>query len=261
MTIPPPARPTRPRPGSAQDSDPSEGFTLIELLVVIAIIAILAGMLLPSLSKSKSQANVIKCVSNLRQMGITMNMYTSDNRDEFPYSARGFPQMPFVDILRLLNPYISTNNRAFFRCPVERGLGWNFEWVSRQGSGAGIRTNELIFPCSYYYPPPFYATDDGGSLKARKVQEVAFPTQKVIILCAATDFDSKRKPQGGHLIVGGTLNSGHGPNEKGIVMLFVDGHSQMAPYAKLYSYGTQGGFKWYEFSSTPGGLKGADLIR
>jgi prepilin-type N-terminal cleavage/methylation domain-containing protein len=237
------------------------GFTLIELLVVIAIIAILASMLLPALAKSKAQANVTKCVSNLRQLGITASMYTLDNRDEFPYSGRGFPQMPFVDLLRLLNPYISTNNRAFFRCPVDRARGWNFEWVGRVGGGSGIRTNELIFPCSYYYPPPFYSTDDGSALRLRKVPEVAFPTQKMIIECAATDFDSKRKPQGGHLIVGGTLNSGHGPNEKGIVMLFVDGHSQMAPYAKLYSYGTQGGFKWYEFSSTPGGLKGVDLLR
>ena len=73
-------------------------FTLIELLVVIAILAILAALLLPSLASAREKGWRAACLSNLRQMGLAIHAYSSDNEGRIPYGPKAPPFISPFDL-------------------------------------------------------------------------------------------------------------------------------------------------------------------
>jgi len=84
------------------------GFTLIELLVVIAIIAILASMLLPALTRGREKGRSTQCLNNLRQMGLSVKLYTQDNQSKFPLSTAIEPDPP--NLIKEARPALGGND-------------------------------------------------------------------------------------------------------------------------------------------------------
>lgn len=167
-----------------------QGFTLIELLVVVAIISLLAAILFPVFARAREQARKAACMSNLKQIGLAINMYVQDYDETYPAAYMGYlgPNLDWygnatndqVMWYTVLQPYVK--NRQVFVCPTaglmpstttstkiqfSGGYGWNICGTSySHGNGFGFQA------------PSSLKTPTGGFLNLAAVQE---PANTVII--------------------------------------------------------------------------------
>jgi prepilin-type N-terminal cleavage/methylation domain-containing protein/prepilin-type processing-associated H-X9-DG protein len=138
----------------------ASGFTLIELLVVIAVLGIVAMLLLPAFSRGKASALSVACMSNLRQFGIALNLYTQEHGCYPPHAYRptdpstaSSSQIVLIDTYGwpgYLLPHLS-GNRDIFRCPAR---GSDFQWPTNRtplGYEYPFNLGSIDFPWSYGY--------------------------------------------------------------------------------------------------------------
>ena len=156
-------------------------FTLIELLVVIAIIAILAGLLLPTLAGAKSRASTAQCLSQMRQIGLATILFADDNEGELPrssHSALGYGQLPWGYALVTYvrgTPFVRADSvwtnlfNTLYRCPKDtrRTTDWSYGKnvypelsASETGGPTWSRLEQMPNPSATV----LYAEKAGGSM-------------------------------------------------------------------------------------------------
>ena len=153
-------------------------FTLIELLVAIAVIALLAAIVLPVLARARDAGRRAGCLSNLRQIGEAVQMYSQDADEAFPFggdacdlTSGSWAFTPYADaaatmdpITDILNPY--TKSRRVWKCPSDTGSTACGHFEGRSGGltayqnyGSSYLYNTMLtlYPSSL---PTAKATDD-----------------------------------------------------------------------------------------------------
>ncbi len=148
-------------------------FTLIELLVVIAIIGVLAGLIMPVMSKAKEAGRGTVCLSNLRQLGLGLQLYVQDNNNRLPLmrdALLGTNSIPPTNTVVLPAPDVlllryTGGNSNVWRCPSDRldifqQTGTSYAWNSLLNGQDADRLVVMNIAFGQHIIPVFYDKDN-----------------------------------------------------------------------------------------------------